>query len=84
VHFNGPLFRYYPLVQRFSRQDLVDPSLGPAMAWYGWMCTAAIPAVILAVLVPKRMGERIPAAVFWVMPWVVLLVGFYNERQWFL
>lgn len=83
VYFNYPLFRYYPLERRFSLHDLLDPSLGPAMSWYGWISTAAIPAVIVAALVPHRIGDRIPGAVFWILPFVIFLVGFYNEKQWF-
>jgi hypothetical protein len=84
VYVNYPLFRYYPLVQRFSLQDLVDPSLGPAMAWYGWIAIAVIPAVVLAALVPNRIGDRIPDAVFWIVPFVAFLAGCYREQQWFL
>jgi hypothetical protein len=83
VYSNHPLFRYYPLVKRWSLHDLVDQSLGPAMSWYGWIAAAAIPAVLLAALVPNRIGDRIPAAVFWIVPFVMFLVGCYNERAWF-
>jgi hypothetical protein len=83
VYENHPLFRYYPLVERWSMHDLKDPTLGPAMSYYGWIAMAAIPAVIAAALVPYRIGERIPAAVYWLLPLVMLLVAFYNERTWF-
>lgn len=84
ITINYPLFRYYPLVERFSLHDLVDRTLGPAMSWYGWMAIAAIPAAVLAVVVPNRIGDRIPEAVFWVLPFIVLMAGFYCEREWFL
>jgi hypothetical protein len=83
VYSNQPLFRYYPLMKRFSLHDLADPSLGPAMSYYGWIAIAAIPAAVLSALVPNRMGDRIPAGVYWILPLVVLVVGFYNERAWF-
>jgi len=83
VYVNYPLFRFYPLVMRFSLHDLVDPSLGPAMSWYGWIATAAVPALLVAAFVPKRVGDRIPAAVFWIVPFVMLLAGWYRERDWF-
>lgn len=78
-----PLFWYYPLATRFSLDDLVDPSLGPSMLWYGWIATAAIPAVIAALIVPRRIAQRIPTAVFWVLPFMVFAAGFYREQEWF-
>jgi hypothetical protein len=84
VFENHPLFRYYPLVKRWSMQDLKDPSSGPAMSYYGWIAMAAIPAVLAAALVPNRIGDRLPAAIYWILPFVMLLVGVYNERTWFL
>ena len=84
IYSNHPLFRYYPLPKRFSLHDLADLSLGPAMSYYGWIVIAAIPAAVLAAVIPNRIGDRIPAAVYWVLPFVVFAVGFYNERAWFL
>jgi hypothetical protein len=83
VYVNYPLFRYYPLVKRFSVHDLPGASLGPAMSWYGWIAIAAIPALLLSVLVPKRIGNRIPGLVFWILPFVMLLSGWYREQSWF-
>jgi hypothetical protein len=84
VYIDIPLFRYYPLVNRFSLHDLVDRSLGPAMSWYGWIAIAAIPALVLAALVPNHIGERIPAALYWIVPFAMFLAGCYHERAWFL
>jgi len=84
VYIDHPLFRYYPLVDRWSLHDLKDPQLGPAMSWYGWIALAAIPAVLLSAVVPRRIGERIPAAVHWIIPVAMFLVGWYHERTWFL
>ena len=84
VYGNYPLFRYYPLPGRFSFHDLVDKSLGPAMSWYGWIATAAAVALVTTVIVPKRLGDRIPAAVFWILPIIMLSAAFYREGEWFL
>ncbi len=84
VYLDHPLFRYYPLVNRWSLYDLTDQSLGPAMSWYGWIVIAAMPAVVLAALVPKHIGDRLPAAVYWVVPLAMFLAGWYHERSWFL
>ena len=83
VTINIPLFRYYPLVERFSLHDLTDRTLGPAMSWYGWMAIAALPALAIAAIVPRRIGDRIPDAVFWILPFVIFGAGFYREREWF-
>jgi hypothetical protein len=84
VYVNYPLFRYYPLVKRFSMHDLATPSLGPAMSWYGWMAIGAIFAVIASLLIPKRIGDRIPAAAFWIVILMMFLAAGYREREWFL
>jgi hypothetical protein len=84
VYGNYPLFRYYPLVPRFSLHDLADTSLGPAMSWYGWIATAAVLAVIVTAVIPKRIGDRIPAAVFWIVTIIMLAAAWYREREWFL
>jgi hypothetical protein len=83
VHWDHPLFRYYPLLQRWSLHDLTDPALGPAMSWYGWIALAGIPALLLAALVPKSIGDCIPAAVYWVLPFVAFVAGYYHEQVWF-
>jgi hypothetical protein len=84
VYIDIPLFRYYPLIERFSLHDLADRTLGPAMSWYGWMATAAVAAVILAAVIPKSIGNRIPAAVFWILPFIMFIAAWYRERTWFL
>lgn len=80
-HF--PLFRYYPLVSRFSFQDLADPSLGPAMAWYGWISTALIPAAVASLIVPKRALARIPPISYWIVIALMLTAAGYREYEWF-
>lgn len=83
VYGNYPLFRYYPMVTQFSLEDLTDRTLGPGIFWYGWIAMAAVPAVLAAVLIPKRIGARIPAVVFWIVPVVMFLAGWYREQEWF-
>lgn len=83
VLLNLPLFRYYPLVQRFSLSDLTDVTLGPAMSWYGWIAGGLLPAILAALLVPNRLGARIPAAVLWLVPPLMLWAGWQHEQEWF-
>ena len=84
VYVNYPLFRYYPLVKRFSLHDLPTTSLGPAITWYGWIAAAAVFAGIVTALIPKRIGDRIPAAVFWIVIIIIFVAAFYREREWLL
>ena len=84
VYGNYPLFRYYPLPGRFSFHDLADKTLGPAMSWYGWIATAAVVATLATAIVPKHLGDRIPAAVFWVLPIIMFAAAWHLEGQWFL
>jgi hypothetical protein len=54
------------------------------MSWYGWIATAALPAALICVVVPRRWGDRVPAAVFWLVPVAMLLAGWYREKSWFV
>lgn len=84
VYVNYPLFRYYPLVKRFSMHDIATTSLGPAMSWFGWIATGAVFAVIVTAVVPKRIGDRIPASVFWIVIALMMAAAWYREREWFV
>ena len=87
VYFNYTLFRYYPLVERFSLTDLADRSLGPAMSWYGWMAVGLVPAVVIAVIgklaLPPRWLDKLWPA-FWVLPVLILWAGWIREKGWLL
>jgi hypothetical protein len=84
VYINYPLFRYYPAAQRFSLSDLADKSLGPAMSWYGWIVGAAIPALLITAIAPKRIGDRIPPVALWVVIVAMMIAGWHREQDWFL
>jgi|TARA_B110000438_G_scaffold300642_1_gene353536 undecaprenyl pyrophosphate phosphatase UppP len=87
VYVNYPLFRYYPLVERFSLIDIPDRSLGPAMTWYGWIAIAIIPAIIVGVIgqlfIPARWLDKL-ARLIWVVPFVILYAGWVAEKSWLL
>lgn len=84
IYFNWPLFRYYPLINRFTLADLPGREQGPAMSWYGWIATAAIIGAVAALVIPKRFADRIWVGVFWLVPLIMLAAGFYREQEWFL
>jgi len=84
VFVNYPLFRYYPLAQQFSIRDLDTTTLGPSMYWYGYMASAAVLAVLVTAVVPRNLGNRIPAAMYWLVTILALAAALFREHQWFL
>jgi hypothetical protein len=81
-------FRYYPLVGRFSMTDLADKTLGPAMSWYGWISAGLVGGVVVSVLVsllvPRRLIDRIPPVAYCLIPAVMLFAAWMREQDWFL
>jgi hypothetical protein len=86
VFYNWALFTYGPATGEFG--NLVTPaSAGPTMYWYGWMATAALSSAVVAVVamvLPEAATKRIPAALSWVVPIVVIVVFGFLLRGYFL
>lgn len=82
--YNWALFRYYPLAGRFSLVDIPGRELGPAMSWYGWIAYALIIGLVGAVVIPKKVADRIWIGVFWLLPLAMLAAGYYREQEWFV
>jgi hypothetical protein len=79
-----PMFTYHPGTDRIdfgfvrARRDE-----GPAMYWYGWIASSALGASIpglLATLLPEKIRSRIPLALAWVVPVVLLPVLVYSLK----
>lgn len=79
-----PLFTYHPGTDRIdfgytpARRDE-----GPAMYWYGWIATSALGAFILglvAAMLPERIGSKIPLALAWIVPIVLLPILIYSLK----
>ena len=79
-----PMFTYHPGTDRIDfgfappRRDE-----GPAMYWYGWIANSALGASILGVLaasLPEKLRAKIPLALAWVVPVVLLPVLVYSLR----
>jgi hypothetical protein len=77
-------FRYYPAQGRFSTELLPAASAGPPILWYGWLTTAALAALVIALLVPRRLADRVPPRIAWIAPLAVLIIMLIHERRWFL
>ena len=79
-----PMFTYHP------GTDRIDPGFtparrdeGPAMYWYGWIATSALGAFILGLIaaaLPEKIGSKIPLALAWVVPIVLLPVLIYSLK----
>ncbi len=88
VIYNLPLFYYFPAVKHFSLHDLPLETFGPGMSWFGWIATAALAAILAAVMfpliLPKRWIDQMPSGVFWLVPLAMLIGGLFREQDWLL
>jgi hypothetical protein len=83
-NFGWQAFRYYPLLNRVSLDALPAKSSGPAMMYYGWMGTALIAGVVAAAIVPPKYAAKLPAALAWVVPLLLVAFTLVYEKHWFL
>lgn len=85
VENNWALFTYHPISGQFHW--LVQRAAeGPSMFWYGWMATAALGALIIALLVsllPGGLTNRLSVSLSWSIPLAVMLVFVYIMRDFF-
>jgi len=88
------LFTVYPslgvvLLGTHHSRDVGAPALAflaPAMYWYGWAATAALGALMLALiaaLLPERWTRRIWPSLLWVAPVVAMVACVYLTLPWF-
>ena len=79
-----PLFTYHPGTDRIafgfapSRRDE-----GPAMYWYGWIASSTLGAALLGALaaaLPERLRARLPFALAWLTPVLLLPVLIYSLK----
>jgi hypothetical protein len=76
------LFYYYPETNKFYLT--AHPDDGAAILWYGWLATAALVSVPLALLVPRRIADRVSNELLWLIPVGAIVAIFYHESRWFL
>ena len=81
--YHTALFRYYPVLRSFTREDLSLEAAGPAILWYSWLFGAAVIGLVAALVVPRAWAERIGESWIWGVPTVLLLVILVYERRWF-
>ena len=82
-NFGWQLFRYYPLVNQVTLDPLTKTA-GPAMMYYGWLSTAALAGLAVALIVPSRFAARLPSATAWIVPLLLVAFTLVYEKHWFL
>ena len=79
-----PMFTYHPGTGRIDPGFVrARPDEGPAMYWYGWIATSALGASIVglaAAMLPEKIAGKIPLALAWVVPIVLLPVLIYSLK----
>lgn len=81
--YHTALFRYYPVLGSFTRQDLPLEDAGPAILWYSWIFGATLISAVAASVVPRTVAERIAQVWVWGVPAALLVVILVYERRWF-
>jgi hypothetical protein len=79
-----PMFTYHPGTGRIDPGFVrARPDEGPAMYWYGWIATSALGAFVVgiaAAMLPERVSGKIPLALAWAVPIVLLPVLIYSLK----
>ncbi len=78
-------FRYYPLIGEFTTQDLPKTN-GPAMSWFAWIAqglAAGLVAALIALIVPRKLADKLWFGVIWFVPTLLIVYTFYFEWHWF-
>ena len=79
-----PMFTYHPGTGRIDPGFVrARPDEGPAMYWYGWIASSALGASVLgllAALLPETIRRKIPLALAWIVPVMLLPVLIYSLK----
>ena len=79
-----PLFTFHPATNRIDLGWAPGRSgEGPAMYWYGWVFTTLIGSSVLGwlgTLLPQSAIRKIPLALIWILPILVLLPLFWSLK----
>ena len=57
---------------------------GPAILWYGWLATAALMSIPVALLVPRRIADRVWNELSWLVVVGSIVAIFIHESRWFI
>lgn len=81
--FNLGLFRYYPEGNGFHITSQPE-SAGIFILWYGWLVSAAVVSMVVALVVPFRRADHLWHQWSWIVPAILLAVVLLYESRWFL
>jgi len=85
--FNLPLFTFHPATNRVEFWWAPARSgEGPTMYWYGWTATAALGALMFALVaaqLPERWTRRLWSGWLWVIPALAMPGCVYLTLPWF-
>ena len=76
-------FRYYPAIETWSIARLDPETAGPAILWYAWLAEACAFSVVLSLLVPRKLADRVTHTMVWSIPAALLFAILVYERRWF-
>lgn len=78
-----PLFRYYPLHGNLKWGGGSLVGAGPAMAWYGLLCSAIPVALLASISVKERVTQRALGGFIWLFPCAAMLACVFLLRMLF-
>ena len=79
-----PTLLYYPRRGEFHFAPLeAGEGMTPVMMWYGWVGTAILGALVIALLLPQSWARRAWLTFSWIAPILVLTFVVYHESRWF-
>jgi hypothetical protein len=85
---NWPLFTYWPATGRLVwGYEGGRSGEGPNMLWYGWTVTTILIATalgLLAVLLPERITRKVPLALIWILPILMIPYIVYSLMPWWI
>ena len=82
-YFSWALFKYFPLVRQFHLEDQ-GKEAGPPISWYGWLATSLVVALPIALIIPRKWGDRLSPAWAWVVPLLLIISVLIYEKRWFV
>lgn len=77
------LFRYYPVLGGFYRENQPLETAGPPILWYSWLLGAAVISLGVSLAVPRKWAERVPHGWVWGVAAALLVGIIVYERRWF-
>ena len=83
-YFNWAPFRYYPAMERFTRETFPLAEGGPAILWYAWVTGAFVISAAISLLCPPKLADRLWVGLIWIVPATLLVAILIYEKRWFI